>query len=165
MTYEVIVAGGRDWKDRETIYCVLDEELEEHRSRWFEDHREDPDFDESAPEHERLMLQAFVLRHGVCEGADWIANDWGKERGVTIERFPAQWKVPVTGAYDPSAGPRRNREMAKKLPRAAKLLAFWTGKMRVKFGKKEYSGTLDMIQAALAEGIPVRITPPRKDAA
>jgi YspA, cpYpsA-related SLOG family len=151
----VIVTGERDWKDRETIYRVLDEALEawldgNNESRWMP--------------HSPELRARFVLRHGVCEGADWIANDWGKERGVTIERFPAQWKVPVTGAYDPSAGPRRNREMAQAEPRADRLIAFWSGKMRVKYGKKEYSGTLNMIQAALDEGIPVSITPPRKEA-
>ncbi len=143
MSHIIIVTGERDWRDRETIYRVLDEEL-------------------------LLFTQGignpanFILRHGVAEGADWIANDWARERGVTVERFPAQWKDPVTGAYDASAGPRRNRDMAKKEPRAHKVLAFWSGKMRVKFGKTEYSGTLDMIKAALAEGIPVSITSPRK---
>ncbi len=144
MNHIVIVTGERDWKDRETIYRVLDQELLMFTQGI------------GAPAN-------FILRHGVAEGADWIANDWARERGVTVERFPAQWKDPITGAYDSSAGPRRNREMAKKDPKADKVLAFWSGKMRVKFGKREYSGTLDMIQAGLAEGIPVSVTPPRKD--
>ncbi len=139
----IIVTGERDWRDREAIYRVLDGEL-------------------------LLFTQGignpanFILRHGVAEGADYVANDWARERGVTVERFPAQWKDPITGQYDSSAGPRRNREMAKKDPCANKVLAFWSGKMRIKYGKPEYSGTLDMIKAALAEGIPVSITPPAK---
>jgi len=151
MSHIIIVTGERDWKDKETIYRVLDEELQAwmvHASIG----------QAAGAKH----LQLFVLRHGVAEGADWIANDWGKERGVTIERFPAEWKDPVTRIYDPSAGPRRNRAMAKAEPCANKVIAFWSGKMRVKFGKREYSGTLDMIQSGLAEGIPVSITPPRK---
>ncbi len=150
----IIVTGERDWKDKETVYRVLDEELEawldgNNETRW--------DF------HPAELRSRFILRHGVAEGADWIANDWARERGVTVERYPAQWKDPVTG-YDSSAGPRRNREMAKKEPKAHKVLAFWSGKMRIKYGKREYSGTLDMIQAGLAEGIPVSVTPPQKDA-
>jgi hypothetical protein len=147
MSYIVTVTGERDWRDRETIYRVLDEEL-----AWCCGSREEPTYNPAR----------FILRHGVAEGADWIANDWGKERGVTIERFPAEWKDPVTRIYNPSAGPIRNRKMAKAEPRADKVVAFWSGKLRVKFGKKEYSGTLDMIQAGLDAGIPVRITPPSK---
>ncbi len=147
----VIVTGQRDWKDRDTIYRVLDKELFGFLGTL-----------PAAEDYDAAACAKFILRHGVCEGADWIANDWGKERGVTIERFPAQWKIPVTGVYDPSAGPRRNREMAKALPRADKVRAFWSGKVRVSAGKRLYSGTLDMIQAALAEGIPVSITPPTK---
>lgn len=151
----IIVTGERDWKDRETVYRVLDEELE----HWLDGNNETRWMDHSAE-----LRSRFTLRHGVAEGADWIANDWARERGVTVERFPAQWKDPITGQYDASAGPRRNREMAKRDPKADKVVAFWSGKMRVKFGKREYSGTFDMIQAGLTEGIPVRIAPPRKGA-
>lgn len=152
MSYIIIVTGERDWKDRETVYRVLDEELQD----WMV---HAPIGLTAGTKH----LSLFILRHGVAEGADWIANDWARERGVTVERFPAQWKDPVTGQYDSSAGPRRNRDMAKKEPRSNKVMAFWSGKMRIKYGKREYSGTLDMIQAALAEGIPVRVTPPQKE--
>jgi len=153
VSHIIIVTGERDWKDRETIYRVLDEELQ----AWLDGNNE-THWGFHPPE----LRARFVLRHGVAEGADWIANDWARERGVTVERFPAQWKVPITGTYDPSAGPRRNRTMAKQQPRANKVIAFWSGKMRVKFGKKEYSGTLDMMQAALSEGIELRVVPPMK---
>ncbi len=152
MNYIIIVTGERDWRDRETIYRALDEELQ----GWM---AQSPIGTSAGEKH----LKLFTLRHGVAEGADWIANDWARERGVTVERFPAQWKDPVSGQYDSGAGPRRNRDMAKKDPKADKVCAFWSGKMRVKFGKTEYSGTLDMIKAALTESIPVSITPPRKE--
>ncbi len=152
-----IVCGERDWKDKETIYRVLDEELVLHEMQWFRAHG-------GSPANEELLKAAridFILRHGICEGADWIANDWALDRGVTVERFRAEWRD--ASGYHPEAGPVRNRVMAKAEPKAQECLAFWSGKMRIRNGKHEYSGTLDMIKAALTEGIPVRITPPHKE--
>lgn len=157
MSYVVIVTGERDWTDKDTICRVLDEELLTFL---------DP---EAALRPDRFMFlvedytlaarQRFVLRHGVAEGADWIANDWGKERGVTIERFPADWHPP--SGYNPAAGPQRNTKMARAEPRANKCCAFWSGQMRKRTNGREYSGTLDMIKTALLHQIPVRATPPR----
>ncbi len=164
MNHIIIVTGERDWKDKETVYRVLNEELRDHVQRWALRHsvhdQSEPWFNNDTA-YLAAAHSAFVLRHGVAEGADWIANDWARERGVTVERFPAQWKDPITGQYNAGAGPQRNREMAKKEPKASKVVAFWSGKMRMKFGKKEYSGTFDMIQAGLGEGIPVSVTPPK----
>ena len=143
MSYVVIVTGERDWTDKETIWRVLDEELAWYRYVL-----------EQQPEEER-----FILRHGVAEGADWIANDWGKERGITIERFPADWHPP--SGYNPAAGPQRNVKMARADPHADKCCAFWSGVMRKRGNGREYSGTLDMIKAALLHQIPVRVTPPK----
>lgn len=153
-----IVCGERDWKDKETIYSVLDEELAYHMGQWLQHEGDILDAETTA-----RAAAEFILRHGICEGADWIANAWGLERGVTIERFRADWRPP--SGYNPAAGPIRNREMAQAEPQAQACLAFWSGKMRIKHGKPEYSGTLDMIKAALGCGIPVRIVPPRKEAA
>jgi len=153
----IIVCGERDWKDRETIYRVLDEKLYEHERLWILSHG---GTGRQPAEMQAPMLADFILRHGICEGADWIANEWGLERGVTVERFRAEWRD--ASGYHPEAGPVRNRQMAKTEPRTEKCLAFWSGKMRIRSGKREYSGTLDMMQAALGEGIPVSITPPRK---
>ena len=66
----------------------------------------------------------------------------------------------VGGGTDFSAGPRRNRAMAQKDPRADLCLAFWSGKF-TKRGGREVSGTFNMITEALAAGIPVTIHPPR----
>ncbi len=148
--YVIIVTGQRDWKDKETIYRVLDEEL----NTWLA----------SCPigtSAQERGVKAFVLRHGVSLGADSIANDWGKERGVTIERFPAEWKVPGSSEPDYSAGPRRNAKMAAALPRANKCVAFWDGKVTMRRGRP-VSGTRDMIMTALQHYIPVRAEPPKQ---
>ncbi len=152
----IIVCGERDWKDKATIWRVLDAALDVHRYDY-----KHPDGTLPPDEHERQCCADFILRHGICEGADIVANEWGLARGVTVERFRAEWRD-HTG-YHPEAGPIRNRAMAKAEPRAKECLAFWSGKMRIRNGKHEYSGTLDMMKAALGEGIPVRITPPRKE--
>lgn len=148
MSYIVIVTGERDWTDRETVYRVLDEELGEFMDAT----------GGGLPSSERTR-EMFVVRHGVAAGADFIANDWGKERGVTIERFHADWNPP--GGYDSAAGPKRNLKMARTEPRADKCVAFWSGQMRRRTNGREYSGTLDMIKTALQHQIPVRVTPPR----
>lgn len=150
MTYAIVVTGERDWRDRHTIFTVLDEELLEFLDPEHAGSRNIFDYTAEA-------RAEFVLRHGVAEGADWIANDWGKDRGVAIERFRADWHPP--SGYNPAAGPIRNREMAQKKPRAQKCVAFWGGRMR-KTGSREFSGTLDMIKQALQHSIPVRIVPP-----
>lgn len=92
-----------------------------------------------------------IVRHGDCPGpksidqavAEWIrqCGDW---LGVTAEPMPADWdhcvdacpqghqrkKMPgdiwhpgICDDYCPAAGPRRNAEMAAKLPRAELLIA------------------------------------------
>ncbi len=143
----VIVTGMRDWPDRPTIYRVLDEELQTWLTR--------PGVDVLA----HPGATSFVLRHGVSGNADFAANAWGLERGVTIERFHAKWHEP--SGFNPSAGPVRNKQMAQAIPRADKGIAFWDGTMRKRGpSSREFSGTLDCIRAILAQGIPLRIEPP-----
>lgn len=157
----VIVTGMREWRDKETIYRALEEEMLAHIVR-------DPPFRDPRVPHNELLhavrerehRKRFIIRHGVGGNADGFANEWGIERGVTIERFPAKWHDNA-GQYNPAAGPIRNKQMATALPRAHRCLAFWDGSMR-KAGSREFSGTLDMIKIALANSIPVRVEPPSK---
>lgn len=107
------------------------------------------------------MLEAFVLRHGASGNADNFADEWGRERGVTIERFEAEWHGPEgKSAFNPSAGPIRNRKMAQAMPKSDLWLAFWDGKFKQR-GQRKVSGTFDGIIAAIAAGIDVAIKPPR----
>lgn len=154
--YIIIVTGPREWKDKGTIYRVLDEEL----LSFLKEAHEEPHPSDTIDDFPKESVARFVLRHGVSTGADGIANDWGKDRGVTIERFPADWQMPG-GGVDYSAGPRRNKEMAAALPRANKCVAFWDGVVTIRRGKP-VSGTRDMIMTALQHFIPVRVEPPRE---
>lgn len=145
----IIVCGERDWKHPSVISDVLDAELREHAHRWVLKHGHTGS----------TILSNFVLRHGAHDaGADALADAWGTAHRVTVERYPAQWRD--ENGYHPEAGPIRNRAMAKAEPRADRCLAFWSGKLRTKAGKKLYSGTFDMIQSALSEGIECRVIPP-----
>lgn len=79
----VVVCGGRDYQDRETLNAVLDH------------------------------LPITELAHGACSGADTLAGEWALSRGITPQPFPAQWsKHRKPGRKNP-AGPIRNGEMLR----------------------------------------------------
>lgn len=80
----VLVCGGRDYKNRETVYRVLN------------------------------GLEPSLIITGYCRGdersslrimggADELAEDWAKKEGVPLLLMPALW-----GAHGKSAGPKRN---------------------------------------------------------
>ncbi|KKK77605.1 hypothetical protein LCGC14_2851900 [marine sediment metagenome] len=101
------MCGGRDYRDEARVSRVLDQlvmamaESGEHLS---------------------------CIIHGDAPGADTLANNWAKRRGIPIEKFPANWK-----RYGRGAGPRRNARMiAEGLPELA--IAFPGGR-----------GTADMV--------------------
>jgi len=114
----VIVCGCRDWSDASRLELELDKLL----ARW-------PD---------------MILVHGDCQtGADKLASDWAKARGIPTEPHPPEWQK-----YGNYAGPKRNIDMAQA--GAVLCLAFWDGASR---------GTYSMIVQAVLNGIPVRIIP------
>lgn len=66
------------------------------------------------------MLPGYMteLVSGTADGVDKIGEQWaGGDDEVTITRFPADWKK-----YGKSAGPRRNRQMAKYADAAVVLI-------------------------------------------
>ena len=94
--------------------------------------------------HAVKKIEAVV--HGRCwsplkeetkTGADYWAFIWAKNHKVLDDPYPADWKN-----LGRSAGPRRNTEMAKA---GADLCIAFPGGM----------GTADMVNKAIAEGIPV----------
>jgi YspA, cpYpsA-related SLOG family len=86
-----------------------------------------------------------LLIHGACcdrtgrlRGADGLAEEWAIAREVAYVGEPARW-----GTEGRAAGPRRN----------ARMLDRWTPEAVVAFPGGE--GTADMVQRALAAGLPV----------
>ena len=85
-------------------------------------------------------LPDVVILSGGARGADQLAERYAALRGLTVERFPAQWE-----RFGRSAGYIRNRQMAQC---ADAIVAFWDGCSR---------GTQHMISLASKLGIPYRI--------
>ena len=77
---------------------------------------------------------------GTATGVDTLGEEWARENGIPVERFPADWNK-----YGKSAGVIRNRQMAE---RADALVALWDGNSR---------GTGHMIQAAHKAGLEVMV--------
>lgn len=99
----VIVAGGRDFADKDRLWYVLN----------------------------AVLSATDVVVSGVAKGADSLALEYARKRGLAVEEFPADWQ-----GQGKAAGVIRNQAMAWK---ADVLIAFWDGKSR---------GTKDMIERA-----------------
>ena len=82
------------------------------------------------------------LAQGGAAGADGLARAWAKVSGVPYVTYHALW-----GAHGKAAGPRRNRHMLDD-SRPDLVVAFPGGR-----------GTADMVNLALAAGVPVQQVP------
>lgn len=82
--FRLIVAGGRDFRDRERLAATV------------------VDVAESLPEGTQTSLVS-----GMARGADLLAYQFAVEANVKVYEFPADWN-----RYGKSAGYRRNAEMA-----------------------------------------------------
>ena len=82
----------------------------------------------------------LVFISGGCAGADSLGERYAKEKGYSIEYYPAEWNK-----YGKSAGPKRNKKMAKV---GDYIICFWDGKSR---------GTKSMIEYAEKFNKPIRI--------
>lgn len=82
----LLVCGGRNYNDAESVYETLD-----------------------ALVVERGPIK--VLIHGGSRGADTLADDWANERHIDIILVPAEWRK-----YGRAAGPMRNAKMLEHNP-------------------------------------------------
>lgn len=90
---KVIIAGSRDFTD----YTLLKTKCDNILSN----------------------LTDVVIISGKARGADSLGEIYAKERGYSIEEYPADWNQ-----FGRAAGHIRNEEMAKN---ATHLIAFWDG--------------------------------------
>lgn len=79
-----------------------------------------------------------MLIHGAARGADSIAANWAKTRGIATVAYPADWD-----RFGKRAGPVRNRQMLHEA-RPDAVLAFPGGR-----------GTADMVKQARAQKVPI----------
>lgn len=82
-------------------------------------------------------LIAAVI-HGGSNGADTLAGQWARMRGVHAEVFPANW-----AQYGRTAGPRRNSEMLER------------GKPEMAIAFPGGTGTIDMVRKLKKAGVRV----------
>lgn len=115
--FKVIIAGTRDFSD----YGLLREKCDAILSNKRDDSN-------------------IIIVSGTARGADRLGEQYARERGYRIERYPADWDRDGN-----SAGPIRNAKMADN---AHALIAFWDGQSR---------GTKHMIDIAKAKGLAVRV--------
>jgi hypothetical protein len=126
------VTGGRDFNDRAMVERSFD----------------------------KYVTTDDIIIEGEALGADSLCRDVAQERGVTVEKHPANWGGPCapecppnhrrknkidshhggSNDYCPAAGPRRNREMLES--GLDLLLAFPGG-----------TGTQNMIDICKAAGV------------
>tara|TARA_Y100000296_G_scaffold5824_2_gene7185 strand:+ start:93 stop:488 length:396 start_codon:yes stop_codon:yes gene_type:complete len=115
----VLVCGGRDYDNREELYAVLD---------WIDNSWEGPG----------TIGPITVIISGHARGADSLAEQWAKDREVSLDIYPAEWDV-----YGKSAGFIRNQQMIDEgLPDL--VVAFSGGK-----------GTINMIKLSNQANIPL----------
>ena len=113
---KLLVCGGREFTDRDFVFATLD--------------RVD------------ARRQVFLLIHGAARGADTLAEEWAKARGVSYAPNPARW-----AELGRRAGPIRNQEM----------LDLWAPDGVVAFPGG--AGTADMVARARAAGVTVWVPP------
>ncbi len=116
--FRVIIAGTRDFKDYELLKSYCDYMLS----------------------RKAQSGEEIVIISGGATGADTLGEQYAKERGYSLQQFPAQWEK-----YGKRAGPMRNKEMAEN---ADALIAYWNGESR---------GTKNMIEEAKKRGLIVAI--------
>lgn len=115
MPERVLICGDRHWDDYETIAMIV----------------------------HSLPNDAVVI-HGDAHGADTLAGQAAKKRGLKVQAFPADWRT-----YGPAAGPIRNKQMLKR-GKPHRVIAFH----RNIGGSK---GTKNMVSIASKAGIPVEV--------
>lgn len=109
----VLVCGGRDFDDGEQIGDVLSQ------------------------------YQIAAIAHGDARGADRLARDWGRSRGIPVYGYPADWRP--SDRYDRAAGPKRNVRMLHDF-QPDLVVAFHGGK-----------GTAHMVSIAKSAGVEVLV--------
>lgn len=111
---KIIIAGGRNFIDYTKLCESCDDALQ--------------------------LLDDIEIVSGTAKGADSLGEEYAKEKGYKITRFPADWDK-----HGKSAGYKRNAEMAEY---ADGLIAFWDYKSK---------GTRNMIDLADKFNLKIKI--------
>ena len=115
--FRVIIAGGRDFNDYPLLKAKCDNILAD-----------------------KTATHRIIVVSGAAKGADSLGEQYAREKGYTVERYPADWNT-----HGRAAGPVRNAQMANS---ADALIPFWDGQSK---------GTKSMINIAKTKGLGVRV--------
>lgn len=110
----ILFCGDRNWTDAEKIAKAFD------------------------------RLQPTLVIEGEARGADSLARDEAKRRGIMVLPFPAEWEL-----YGRAAGPIRNRQMLDE-GEPDLVVGFHSN---IEASK----GTRDMLKQAVKRGIPIEV--------
>lgn len=91
--------------------------------------------------------KATILVHGDAKGADKLADLIGKQEGLDVRPYPAQWD-----RYGKGAGPVRNQQMLDEEHKADEPID-----LVLAFPVAGCKGTWDMIGKAQKAGIKVKV--------
>ena len=109
---KVIVCGGRNYSDKAFLYSFMDV---------------------------GLTIKGLHIIVGGAPGADSLAEQWARDRGVPFTTVKADWSK-----YGKAAGPLRNRRMLEMLGYGDRVIAFPGG-----------NGTANIVKIAKMAQIPV----------
>lgn len=113
----VLVCGGRDFTDREAVFSEIDA-------------INNGDSEGHGPSEITCII------HGCASGADTLASEWARLRGVPVEGYRAEWEK-----HGRRAGPLRNQRMLDE-GEPDHVVAFPGGR-----------GTADMVRRARKAGV------------
>lgn len=123
---KVIIAGSRGITDHEHVDAAMARMLD----------------------HEGWSIDIDEIVSGMCPNSpDMLGVQWARANKIPVKEMPAKWLL-ADAIKDPSAGRRRNVEMAKHAGKDGILVAVWDGKS---------PGTKHMINAARSRGLKVYI--------
>jgi hypothetical protein len=97
--FKIIVAGGRTFSD----YVLLEKTINQFV-------------------YENDNIKDFEIVSGTANGADKLGEQFAKNHGYPVKRFPADWNT-----FGKRAGYIRNEQMAKY---SNALIAFWDGQSK-----------------------------------
>jgi hypothetical protein len=115
--YRIAVTGGRNYDNKLVVFNTLDDYVSN-------------------------IKDTILLMHGGCTGADQLAKEWARLRGIHNAEVEALFNY-----YGPIGGPKRNKMIIDMAPNI--LIAFPGGK-----------GTANMLKQAQDQGIvTINVTP------
>lgn len=107
----VVIAGSRNYTDYSSASKFICENLSAYEKK------------------------SLIIVSGGCRGADSLGERFAAENGISVEKYPAEWKK-----YGKGAGLVRNMKMAEICDFA---ICFWDGKSKGTFSMIDYCRKLN----------------------